>query len=529
MPVITEARKLRKTVKFLWLAGLLLLLCLPGLLWAGPPPAPYLIGDPQGDWGFPSPFAHNPRGPGYLRASFIFDTLIWKDARGFIPALARSWEYEPQGPAYVFRLHPGVKWHDGQPLTASDVAFTLNYLQRHPVPWVSLAPVQQAEVVDPLTIRIKLAKPYAPFLEEIAGSMFILPRHIWEEVQDPGAFQEPRAVIGSGPYRLAEYRRDLGLYRFAAFAGYYRGRAVVPSLSFVQVGNELIALKGKAVNAGSVPPEAVEQLRALGLSVQDQPHFWCLKLLFNHQRFPMGERAFRLALAQALNLEELIATTLRGHALPGSPGLLPPDSPWYNAKVKPYAYDPAAARRLLASLGFTETPPGLAREGKVLQLELLCSAPYARVAEYLQGALKSLGITLNLRMTDQTVLDQRVRANAFDLALSGHGGLGADPKIIADVTQGRLAAEFLGGYQPPAPLGRLLEEQLYAGNLDRRQQLVAQIQELLAAELPALPLFYPTHYMAHDGSVPWFFTRGGIAKGIPIFFNKIALLTAAPP
>jgi peptide/nickel transport system substrate-binding protein len=384
-------------------------------------------------------------------------------------------------------------------------------------------------VVDQLTIRIKLKKPYAPFLEEIAGSMFILPRHIWEKVQDPAAFQEPRAAVGSGPYRLAEYRRDLGLYRFAAFEEYYQGKPVVPSLSFVQVGNELLALKGKAINAASVPPEAVEQLRKLGFTVKDQPHFFCLKLLFNHQKFPLGERAFRLALARALNLEDLIAHTLRGHGLPGSPGLLPPDSPWYNPRVQRYAYDPAAARRLLASLGFTETPAGLVKDGKVLELELLCSPPYARVAEYIQGALKPLGISLSLRMADQTVLDQRVGANAFDLALSGHGGLGGDPKIIADVTQGRFAAEFLGGYRPPAPLGRLLEEQLYTLDENRRKYMVARIQELLAEDLPALPLFYPTQYMAHDGSIPWFFTQGGIAKGIPIYFNKIALLPPSPP
>jgi peptide/nickel transport system substrate-binding protein len=515
--------------KRLRLLALILVLLLPGLTGAVPPSAQYLIGDPQGDWGFPSPFAHNPRGPGYLRTSFIFDTLIWKDAKGFIPALAQSWKYKPQDLAYVFHLRPGVKWHDGQPLTAADVAFTLDYLKRHPVPWVSLAPVKQAEVVDPLTVRIKLAKPYAPFLEEIAGTMFILPRHIWKSVQDPAAFQTPRAAVGSGPYRLAEYRRDLGLYRFTAFAEYYQGKPVVPNLSFVHVGNELMALKGKAINAGTIPPEAVEQLRGLGFTVKDQPHFWCLKLLFNHQKFPMRERAFRVALAHSLNLEDLITHTLRGHGLPGSPGLLPPDSPWYHAQVRRYTYDPAAAHRLLGSLGFSETSAGLTNGGKILELEMLCTAPYARVAEYIQRALKPRGIFLNLRPVDQTVLDQRVRANAFDLALSGHGGLGGDPKIISDVTQGRFAGEFLGGYRPPPTLSRLLEAQLYTVNEKRRKQLVARIQELLAEDLPALTLFYPTQYMAHDGSVPWFFTKGGIAKGIPIYYNKTALLPPSSP
>ena len=81
------------TKKILWLALLVLILAGIGLYSAGggtPPQQHYLIGDPQGDWGFPSPFAHNPRGPGYLRVSFLFDTLIWKDAKGFIPGVSSS-------------------------------------------------------------------------------------------------------------------------------------------------------------------------------------------------------------------------------------------------------------------------------------------------------------------------------------------------------------------------------------------------------------------------------------------------------
>ncbi|MBW1990794.1 MAG: hypothetical protein JRI59_01420, partial [Deltaproteobacteria bacterium] len=184
------------------------------LTWAAEPsPRPYLIGDAQGDWGFPSPLSHAPRGPGYLRVSFLFDTLVWKDARGFVPALAQSWEYQASPPAYVFHLRPGVLWHDGKPLTAADVVFTVKYLRRHPHPWVDVQPISRVEAAGPHTVRFVLRQPYAPFLEEVAGTMFILPRHIWQKIQDPARFQEPRATIGSGPYRLAEYRREHGLYR----------------------------------------------------------------------------------------------------------------------------------------------------------------------------------------------------------------------------------------------------------------------------------------------------------------------------
>jgi peptide/nickel transport system substrate-binding protein len=101
--------------------------------------------------------------------------------------------------------------------------------------------------------------------------------------------------------------------------------------------------------------------------------------------------------------------------------------------------------------------------------------------------------------------------------------------MLNDVTQGRFAADFLRGYQPSAAMSRLLNAQLTVQDDYQRLQLVAAVQEKLAEELPALPLYYPTQYFAHDGRIPWFFTRGGIAKGIPLYLNKLALLPGAKP
>lgn len=95
----------------------------------------FTIADPTGDWGFPSPYGHYPRGPGYVRMSMIFDTLIWKDENGYVPALAESWQMEDS--AYVFNLRKNVIWQDGEPLTAKDVIFTIDYAKKHPYPLVN--------------------------------------------------------------------------------------------------------------------------------------------------------------------------------------------------------------------------------------------------------------------------------------------------------------------------------------------------------------------------------------------------------
>ena len=86
----------------------------------------YTIADSTGDWGYPSPYLRYSRGPGYIRSSFIFDTFIWKDEDGFIPALAKEWSYDETENAYTLELQENALWHDGEPFTAEDVAFTVD-------------------------------------------------------------------------------------------------------------------------------------------------------------------------------------------------------------------------------------------------------------------------------------------------------------------------------------------------------------------------------------------------------------------
>ena len=146
------------------------------------------IADYTGDWGYPSPYGHYSRGPGYIRMSLIFDTLVWKDENGIVPALAESWQMEGDD-VYTFNLRDDVLWHDGEKLTAQDVVFTIDYIKEHPYIWVSSDIIKTAEAVDDHTVRISLKKPYAPFLDAVAGTLPILPEHIYEGVDNPADFQ----------------------------------------------------------------------------------------------------------------------------------------------------------------------------------------------------------------------------------------------------------------------------------------------------------------------------------------------------
>ena len=199
----------------------------------------YTIADTTGDWGYPSPYSHYSRGPGYVRMSFIFETLVWKDDSGFIPQLAESWEYIEADNAYRFNLQHGVTWHDGEPFTADDVVFTINYCMQHPYQWVDSSIVSSAEALDDYTVVLYLSQPYAPFFQNFAGVLPILPQHIWQDVTEPETFLGEEAVIGTGPFTLGDYNKEQGTYLYLAYDDYYLGTPAVDELmaeGWVQLG-----------------------------------------------------------------------------------------------------------------------------------------------------------------------------------------------------------------------------------------------------------------------------------------------------
>ncbi|MDY6917932.1 MAG: ABC transporter substrate-binding protein [Chloroflexota bacterium] len=514
---------------------LAVLVTLPALLLASAACSPgssgevtYTVTDPTGDWGYPSPYAHYSRGPGYIRMSLIFDTLVWKDEDGFIPALAESWQYIDADTAYLFQLREGVTWHDGEAFDADDVAFTIEYVKAHPLPFVTLigpTGVSEVEVIDDYSIKLYLEQPYAPFLTDVAGTMVILPRHVWESVDDPATFTEPQAVIGTGPFTLADYSKEHGTYLYKAYEDYYQGEPAVASIIFDKVSEEMAptALQQGSASAADIPAELVDTLQADGFTILRSSYSWNAKLLINHTREPFSSREFRQALAYAIDREELVDITQRGYGIAGSPGLLPPDNQWYNPDIEMYEYDPATAQQLLASLGYELENGYLSKDGTPLEVVILSQTAYGfkEVGQFVQQELEDLGLKVNLVTLEGATLDARVDAWDFDLAIYGHGGL-YEPSILPRV----ITADGFNSarYTENETLNQLLEDQAHEMDPEQRLQIVQEIQAVYAEEVPALTLYYPDWYWARDGTVELFYTEGGVASGIPIPLNKVAFL-----
>lgn len=484
----------------------------------------YTISDSTGDWGYPSPYAHYRRGPGYIRMSLIFDTLLWKDEKGQIPALAEKWHYNPEENSYSFDLKKNAKWHDGQKFTAKDAVFTFEYVKNHPYNMVDCSRVSKVEVTGEYRIKIYLTEKYAPFLNNIAGALPILPEHIWKEVTSPEEFTGPEAVIGTGPYMLLDYSKEHGTYLYEANQDYYRGRPLAQKLRFIKVSNEMApaALEQGEVNFAQIPPEMKDRLPDAGLEIIKNRYDWTLKLMINHKKDPLSIKEFRHALAFAIDREALVKNTKRGYALAGSPGLLSPDSQWYNQEVEKYSYDPEKAAALLTTLGYHRENGFFTKNGKELALEMLITPEYERDGQFIKQQLEKTGIRVNLKSMEPKTLDAMINDWKFDLALSGNGGIGGDAEILNKVI---LDQTFISArYDANRELTDLLGEQLAELDPGEREVKVRRSQTLFARDLPFLTLYYPDWYYAHDGKVKFFNTPKGISYGIPLLLNKAAFL-----
>ncbi len=505
-----------------WRTGLILVLLLTGCASPGeagtaapaPTTGPRTLTLPGDDWGYPSPFAFYSRGPGYVRMSLLFDSLTWKDADGVIPWLAERWTTSEDGTTWTFTLRDDVTWHDGAQLTAEDVAFTFRYFQAHPEAFTwswSVDRVTQVEAADARTVTVTLDAPLAGAHETLFGSLPIIPAHVWADVDDPARYLEDDAVLGSGPFTLSDYSKAEGRYRYAANPGYFRGVPTVDALTFVKVENQALALETGEIDWASFSGKertAVESLRDNpDYGVLEGPSFWVLQLIFNTQRAPLDAVAVRRAIAHAVDREAIVTQVTHDGAVVASTGILSPFSPWHAPDLPTYPHDPAAARETLAAEGAAGSA-----------LTLITTPNYAREAELVQADLRAVGLEVAVQTGDRSTIDGLLREGTFDLAINGHGGI-ANPATLQTPTW---PADV---YDNPTYAARFAEQATLV-DADARREVVAELQLIVAEELPVLTLWHPKMWTVYDVDAPgtWFYTQGGMGLGIPIAMNKLSFL-----
>lgn len=523
---------------------------------AGPPASPTGDADPDsvagpvetirlagGDFGYPSPFAWV-RGPGKIQAGLIFDPLIWVDGSGeFIPWLAREWEQSADGLTWTFTLRDGIQWHDGEPLTAQDVAFTFDYLTDGPGSETrassGLGVVDDVVATDDRTAVFHLPSPFGPFEEGVASDMLIIPEHVWSEVDDPAKLRGPEAVMGSGAYMLDDLDEAAGSYRYVANEDFFLGPPVVRVLEFVPAEDELLALQRGEIDAAEIAREPIpqQQLEALRASFDelDGTRDWNLALHFNLTAgFPYDEVDFRKGVAHAIDREDLVSRRLFGAGIPGSPGGLSPDHPMFAEDLPSYPHDVEQAGDMFDAIGLVDADGDGFRDlpdGSPFRPELLASNRFPQQGpELVREHLRAAGLAVELRILDRGAADDAAAEGTYTLALVGYGGILSDPDFLrsryASTSESSSFSNALG-YRNPR-FDELAQEQLVAVDRAERRRIVQEMQHLLAGDLPVLSLYVPERKLFYDGEVfdGWSYTPGCSAcRGTR---NKLIYVTGGP-
>ena len=492
----------------------------------------------NGDFGFPSVYTISPKGQGYMTLSYIFDTLMWKDESGLIPYLAEDYSVSEDGLTYTFQLRKGVSFTDGTPFTAEDVKFTFDYMTEHPYKWVSVSMVEEASVVDEHTVEIKLNKTYNPFLSDVAGSLPILPKHIWENVTEPETFTEPEAAISTGPFILENYDSAAGTYTLKANEDYFYGDVQIDKLVIANVSggdSKEALLSGEIAAAPNISYKAAMSLKdSPEYTVLEGPGLSVTRLYFNFDEEAMAVKEIRQAMYHAVNLDEIVEKAYGGAGYPGSAGHVQPGTPWYNPDVRQYAYDVETAKKMLSEAGAADSNGDgiLEYNGEEMSYTLTFTENDEKLAELLVSYMKAVGIELVPQSADDATVKAAISEGNFELAFNTNGSFGGDPVFLSRfATVGADGAPSVTGQGGTTweseEYNRIYNESAVEQDDAKRHQQVNELQEIIAEELPCLTLYYKKAVAAYNNTIfdGFYYTPDGISIAVPFIMNKLVFVS----
>lgn len=455
--------------------------------------------------------------------ALVFSGLTRLDEFGQpVPDLARSWEVSPDGLTYTFRLRGDVTWHDGQPFTADDVAFTMSILRdpdyTGPSDLAMFWRTVETYAVDATTVRFVLTQPLAAF-PEYAG-IGILPAHLLAGIAPADLAEDSfnLAPVGTGRLRWVSSQVEDGVMavHLEPYRAYYDAERAVRldalDLRFYPDANGAF----RALASQQQPTQAFGGLSAAQLeSALASPslNIYTARLpaytaiIFN-QNAPerllfFQQEEVRQALTYALDRQSLIAQALPRQALFAATPLFP--GTWaYNDSVQPLAYDPAQAAALMDEAGWSLEGTYRQREDTTLAFTLLVSDDPAEraIADMVAEQWRAVGVNVTVRALRPEALLQRLQAStdqgrSFDAALVEFGqGRFADPDPYpfwheSQVEQGQNYSGFID-----RDISEALEIARKDPNGVRRAELYREFQRLFVERAAAILLYNPVYHYA---------------------------------
>jgi peptide/nickel transport system substrate-binding protein len=443
----------------------------------------------------------------------IFDGLVRnKEGTSEVePALATRWTVSKDGTVWTFRLRRGVRFHDGTPFDASAVVFSFERQRNREHPfhfhaftyWEStFRNIRAVTALDPYAVRIRIDRPYAPFLANLA--MFPV------SIVSPTAMRKhgkgfASSPVGTGPFRLVHWEKGERI-TLTANSGYWDGPPRVQHLVYEVVpdaGQRLVSLQSGTVDvAYGLAPEDRQLVRLHpDLTLYRVSGNNVAFLAMNTQRPPFDDARVRRAVNHAVNKNAIVKLVYQGLAIPAK-GPIPPALWSYNPRTAGYAHDPGRARSLLSEAGYDRS--------RTPRLYVMSTPrPYlpapVLVAKMIARNLAEVGIKIEIVVRPFADHLRATQLGEHDLCLAGWAGDNGDPDnflyLLLDRDNARRGAARNQAMFMNESLHILLVAAQAVMDPRARERYYRRAQEIVAEEAPWVPLAHTDLVVAARRSV----------------------------
>jgi len=448
--------------------------------------------------------------------SIIFSGLMKYNGQGeLVNDLVEKYNIEEEGKVYNIVLKSNVKWHDGQPLNADDIIFTIRTIQNSDFrsPLRSLWQGIETEKIDDLTIRLKLKKSFAGFLSSLTFG--ILPKHLWENV-DANRFalsEQNLKAIGSGPFKIKSLQKDasgkITALELAAFDDYFLGRPYLDkiNISFYPSEEEMwLAYKKNNLDVFSFISaknwHELAEKNSFNLNVYPiiLPRYFAI--FFNQEANKiLTEKNLRQALAYALDKKEIVKQVLGDFGQVVDSPLMTEKMTGYSNQIKIYDFAQEHAKNLLAAAGWQDTDNDQILEKNNQKLEItltiLDRPEMVQIGELISQYWSKIGVKTNLDIKDSFKIQNETIKNRQYQALFFGEILGLEPDLFHfwHSSQKKENGLNLALYEN-TELDNLLASGREDVNQESRAQKYAQAVNLILEDLPAIFIYNPYHIFA---------------------------------
>jgi peptide/nickel transport system substrate-binding protein len=420
----------------------------------------------------------------------IFDALVGIEGEDLKPVglLAERWETVTPT-TWRFHLRKGVKFHNGKPLEAEDVKYSIEqYLDKNNRRSVYARGIAKAEIKDASTVDIITAEPVAAMLFNLTR-LQILPKETREKAGAQGFAQQP---IGTGPYKFVEWKRDQQLV-LEANPSYWRGPVAPKRLVFRTIrdaSTRAAELRSGGVDIIAAPPvPQLDMLDAGETQVVPVKGGRVIIYPFDVAHAPFDNRKVREAANLAVNKDAIVKNVLggRGVVLAG-----PFTSAWlgYDPAVKPFPYDPARARQLLAEAGY---PQGLDSTWSISSGVFLKDT---EIAEAVAGQLRQVGIRVKLVPTERAKIQKDAQEGTFQGMTSVAWGTQFEPDPMLNWI-------FMRPYMSTPKIQELVLQGRSEVDLEKRRRTYQEFYRLAHDEAMWLFVHAQDELWAKRRDVPW--------------------------